>query len=241
MAAAEAVLRKSIGHTLTVVEIGARHRRQILHGGVRGDLARTDSLLHRFGKLFHQSQSARDPAHAAIEAPCQIIEAVAETLFQFRKQPALFQRRLLFGKTHGSIQHQGVGLAHFPNDGFHPVPAQLLQSDDALVAVDDQISVRLFRYGNDHDRCLLSRCRQRRQQPPLPFGIPSAQMLITAVQLVKFQLHSLSSLHTPTLEQAGSGLAPRQGEVCPQALWTQPNKPWTGLARPEAGLCPKSQ
>jgi hypothetical protein len=96
-----------------------------------------NALLHRFGKLFHQSQPARDPAHAAIKAACQIFEAVAETPFQLRKQPALLQRRFLFGKTHRAIQHQGLGLTHRPNDGFNRIPAQLFQSGHAFVAVND--------------------------------------------------------------------------------------------------------
>ena len=225
MAAAEAVLRKRIGHALAVVEIGARHRRQIFHGDMGRDLAGADSLLHGFRKLFHQSQSARDPAHAAIEAPCQILEAVAETSLELRKQPALLQCCLLFGKAHRAIQHQGIRFAHFPDDGFDRVATQLLQSRHAFVAVDDQISVRTLRYGDDHDRRLLSGCRQRCQQPPLPLRIPRPQMLIPAVQLMKLQLHCPSSLHAPTLVQAGSGLAPDWGEVCPQALWAQLDEP----------------
>jgi hypothetical protein len=157
LAAAEAVLRKRFRHALTVIGIGARHRRQILHRDMRRDLAATDALLHRFGKLFHQSQSARHPAHAAIEAPRQIVQAVAEALLQFGKQPALFQRGLLFGKAHRTIQHQSVGFIHVPDDGFHRVPAQLLESRDAFVPIDHPITVRL---GDDDDRRLLSRRRQ---------------------------------------------------------------------------------
>ena len=111
LAAAEAVLRKRIGHPLTVFGIGARHGRQILHCDMSRDLAGADALLYRFGKLFHQSQSPRDPAHTAIKAPRQILESVAETLLQLGKQPALFQCRLLFGKTHRAIQNQGIGFA----------------------------------------------------------------------------------------------------------------------------------
>ena len=141
LAAAEAILRKRIGHALAVVRIGARHRRQILHRDMSGDLARADALLHGFGKLFHQSQSARHPAHAAIKTARQIFQAVAETLLQFLKQPALLQCRLLFGKTHRSIQHQSVGFVHVPDGGFHRVATQLLQSCYAFVPVDDQITV----------------------------------------------------------------------------------------------------
>ena len=208
---------------------------------MRRDLAGADALLHGFGKLFHQSQSARYPAHAAIESSRQIFQAVAETLLHLLKQPALFQCRLLLGQTHRPIQDQRVGFAHFPNNGFDRVATQLLQSLHAFVAVDNQISIRTLRYRDDHDRRLLSGCRQRCHQPPLPVRIPRPQMFIPAVQLMKFQLHFPSSLLAPTLVQAGSGLAPDWGEVCPQALWTHLDKPGTGLARPEAGLCRKFQ
>jgi hypothetical protein len=224
LAAAEAVLRKRLGHALAVVRIDACHRRQILHRDMGRDLAGTNALLHRFGKLFHQSQPARHPAHAAVKAPRQIFEAVAETLFQFRKQPALFECRFLFGKTHRSIQDQRVGFAHVPDDGFDRVATQLLQGNDAFVSVNHQISIRTIRYGDNHDRRLLSGSRQRCHQPPLPVRIPRPQMLIAAVQLMKLQLHSPSSLLAPTLVQAGSGLAPDWGEVGPQALWVQWDK-----------------
>ena len=222
LTAAEAVLRKRLSHALAVVRIGARHRSQILHRDMSGDLAGAHALLHGFGKLFHQSQSARHPAHAAIETSRQIFQAVAETLLQLLQQPTLLQRRFLFGKAHRTIQHQSVGFRHVPDDGFHHVPTQLVQSRHALVAVDDQISLG---YRDNHDRRLLSRCRQRRQQSPLPFWIARSQMLIPAVELMKLQLHCPSSLVAPTLVQAGSGLAHDRGEVCRQALWSQSDMP----------------
>jgi hypothetical protein len=58
----------------------------------------------------------------------------------------------------------------------------------------------------------------------LPCRIPRPQMVIPAVQLMKLQLHSLSSPLAPTLVQAGSGLVPDWREVCPQALWAQLDK-----------------
>ena len=128
LAATEAVFRKRIRQALTVIRIGARHRRQILHRDMRRDLAGAHALLYGFRELFHQSQPARYPTRAAIKAPGEIVQAVAETLLQFLEQPALFQRRLVFGKTHRSIQHQSVGFVHVPNDGFHRVAALILQS-----------------------------------------------------------------------------------------------------------------
>ena len=75
----------------------------------------------------------------------------------------------------------------------------LLESYDAFVSINHQISIRILRYGDDHNRGLLSRCRQRCHQPPLAFRIPHPQMLIPAVQLMKLQPHSPSSLLAPTL------------------------------------------
>ena len=189
MAAAEAIPGKCIGHALAVVGIGARHRRQILHRDMSGDLAGTNALLDGFGKLFHQSQSARDPAQAAIKPACQILQAVAEALLQLLKQPTLFQRCFLFGQAHRTIQDQGIRFVHVPDDGLHRVLTQLLQSRHPFVAVDDQIPIRVIGNRHDHNRRLLSRGCQGCQQPPLSFRIPNAQMLITAVELMKLQLH----------------------------------------------------
>jgi len=138
---------------------------------MRGDLAGTNTLLHRFGKLLHQRQTARDPADAAIEAPRQILQAVAEALLQFHKQPALLQRGFLRRQAHRPVQHQRVGFAHVPNYGVYCVAAQLLQCRHPLVAVDDLVAIGFVGNNHNHDRCLLSRCGQRGQQSPLPLAI----------------------------------------------------------------------
>jgi hypothetical protein len=93
LAAAEVMASQHVRHAPAVVEIGARHRRQILHGDMGRYLAAADLLLDGFGKLFHQSQSPGHPTHAAVEAARQIIEAIAETLLQLLKQPPFFKRR----------------------------------------------------------------------------------------------------------------------------------------------------
>ncbi|HEX2714565.1 MAG TPA: hypothetical protein VHM88_20420 [Candidatus Acidoferrales bacterium] len=73
------------GQALAVLQARTRHRHQELHGDVRGDPAAADSLLHAFGKQFHQRQSARHPTLTAIKAACQLLEAVAETLLEFHQ------------------------------------------------------------------------------------------------------------------------------------------------------------
>jgi hypothetical protein len=127
-------------HALAIDGIGARHRNQILHRHVRRDFAVADALLDRFRNRFHQRQPARHPTEAAIEAPGQILKAVAETLFQLRQQPPLFDRRFAFAHTHRALQHQRVGVVQIPNDGLDRVAPQLLESRDAFVPIDDLVT-----------------------------------------------------------------------------------------------------
>lgn len=159
-------------HPLAVLPVGARHRHQELHGHVRRDLAGAYLLLHAFGKQLDQGQPPRHPAHAAIEAPCQLLESITEALLEFRQQPALLQRRLALRPAQRAVQHQRLDLGHRPDHRFHRVPAQLLQCREALVAVDDQVPLRLVLDRGlvlglmlvpdlDHyDRRLLARCGQ---------------------------------------------------------------------------------
>jgi hypothetical protein len=139
--ARETMPGQHVGHALTVGGVGARHRNQILHGHMRGELTVADALLNGFGNLLHQRQPARHPTDAAVKAACQLVEAVAETLFEFRQQPTLFQCRLAFRKTQRAFQHQRIGFANVPDDGFDSVAAQLLYCGNPLVAIDNSISV----------------------------------------------------------------------------------------------------
>ena len=171
LTARASMLGQSLGHALAVAHVGARHRHENLHRHMSCNLPAADLLLHRFGQLPGQSQPARDPAHAAIEAPCQILQAVAKALLQFHKQPTLLQRGFLRRQAHRPVQHQRIAFGHVPDNRLYGVAAQLLQCRDALVAIDDLIPVRLIFNGDNHDRRLLSRCRQRGQQSPLPLAI----------------------------------------------------------------------
>ena len=76
-----------------------------------------------------------------------------------------------------------------PYHSFHRVPAQLLQRRDALVAVDDDVTVRLIFDRHHHYGRLLPTVGQRSQQSPLPRRVAHAQMLPTPVELMKLQLH----------------------------------------------------
>jgi hypothetical protein len=60
------------------------------------DRAAAYLLLHALRQQFDQGQSARHPTQAAIKAARQLLQAIAKTSFQFRQQPAFFQRCLPF-------------------------------------------------------------------------------------------------------------------------------------------------
>lgn len=109
--ARELVPRKRDGHLLTVLETRTRHRHQILHRHLRGDLARAHLLLHAVGKHLDQGQATRYPTHAAIELSRQFFEAIAEPLLQLRQQPAFFQGAVWLRPTQRTDQHQSLDFA----------------------------------------------------------------------------------------------------------------------------------
>jgi hypothetical protein len=65
----------------------------------------------------------------------------------------------------------------------------LLQRRDPLIAVDDDVAVRLAFSLYYHDGRLLAHFGQRRQQSPLPRRVVHSQVLPTPIELVKLQLH----------------------------------------------------
>jgi len=67
----------------------------------------------------------------------------------------------VFGQAPRAVQQQGFGLAPGPDHRFQRVPAQLLERRDTLVAVNDQVAVRLVCDGHHHDGRLLPRGGQR--------------------------------------------------------------------------------
>jgi len=182
--------RQRLGHPLAILHARSRHGDENLHRHLCGDLARAHSVLNALGQSLHQCQAARYPTRAAVESTSNLVEAVTETFVKLRKQPALLQRRLRLREPHGPIQQQRFGFTHGPDHSLDGVAAELLESRDPLVAVNDQVAVRFSAHSDDDDRRLLPGFRQRCQQPPLPLRIANPQMLITAVELVKLQLHS---------------------------------------------------
>lgn len=108
---------EDLRHAHALLAIDARHRRQIPHGDLRREAAVADLLLHRFRQCVHQRQAARHPTGAAVEAPRQIGNRVAEPLFHLRKQPTLFERCFRFAvDAQGTYKQQGFAFIHVPDD-----------------------------------------------------------------------------------------------------------------------------
>ena len=185
LAGVERVPGERFRHARTVLQAHPRRRHQKLHGDVRRDRAASHLLLDAFRKQFHQPQPARHPTHAAIQAPRQLLQAITEALLQLRQQPALLQRRLAFGRAQGTIQQQRLRFGQGPDHCLHRVPAQLLQRRDALVAVDDQVTIGLARHGHHHDGRLLARGGQRSQQAAFAIGTAHPKMFPAPIELVK--------------------------------------------------------
>ena len=216
-AAPQPMPRKTLRHAATFFRAQPRHRHQELHRHMGRDRAAAHLLLHRRGQQLDQAHPPRDPAHATIESPRQLLLVIAETLRHLRQQPALFQGRCLLAGAHRAVQKQCLGLAQRPEHRFDGVAPKLFQRPDPPVAVDEQIALGLIR-DDDVDRRLLPAGRQRCQQPLLAFRPVRAQVLQTPLKLVKFQLHGFRPRrrYPVNMQQAESGIARREAEVSPQ-------------------------
>jgi len=69
------------------------------------------ALLHRRRQQLDQAHPPRDPAHAAIESPCQLLLVIPEALRHLCQQPALFQSSCLLAGAHRAVQKKGIGFA----------------------------------------------------------------------------------------------------------------------------------
>ena len=92
LARAEPVRHDRLHEPHAVGGIGARQGHDVLHRGVRDEAPLVDVLLDGLRQRAHQTHAARDPAHAAIEAPRQRVERQAVILVEGAEQPALLQR-----------------------------------------------------------------------------------------------------------------------------------------------------
>lgn len=74
-----------------LLAFGARQWHQVLHRRVRDDMPLADVRLDRLGKRTHQTEPARDPAHAPIEAPRDDVKRQPVLLVQRAQQPRLLE------------------------------------------------------------------------------------------------------------------------------------------------------
>jgi hypothetical protein len=188
-AAGEPVGGERAGHLFAVLDVGARHRNEELHSHVRGDSAFPHFLLDRVRQELDQRQTPRDPTGTAVKAAGEFVQPVAETLFEFREQPALLQGSLALGCPQRLAEQKRLGFVHLPHRSAHGVATHPPQGRYPLVAVDDQIAVRIVTDGYDHDRHLLARGRKRGQKSSLPVRASHMQVFESKIELVKLQIH----------------------------------------------------
>ena len=98
----------------------------------------------------------------------------------------MFECAFLRTEAHRARQQQGVGFAHWPNDGVDRIATELLERGDPFMAINNQIMAVIF---DNNDGCLLSRLSQRGQQVALAERVAGSQCRPAAVELVKLQLH----------------------------------------------------
>jgi len=68
------LLGESLRHPHALFGIDSRHRSQIAHSDLRGDLALAYLLLDGLGQRVHQRQTAPHPRGAAVETPGQFLD-----------------------------------------------------------------------------------------------------------------------------------------------------------------------
>jgi hypothetical protein len=187
---------------------------------MRRDCAVAHLLLNTLRKQLNQAHPTRHPARAAIETAGQFLQPIAEALLQFHQQPAFFESRLVIARTHRPVQKQGLHFAQRPDHRFDRVTAKLLECRDPLIAVDQQIFIRLLGGNHDDWRLLTAGC-QRRQQSPMPLRTAHAKVLETPLKLMEFQTHEMQPLDSSTLHQIRSGIARQDRIVSSHPPWNQ--------------------
>jgi hypothetical protein len=186
---AEPMRRDRLDEAEAIGRVGARHRHEVLHRGVRDEPAVLDMLLDGLGQRAHQTQAPGDPAHAAIEAPRQRVEGQAMVVVQRAEQPALLERAVGRVRAQELPKDQGLGLGHLPHDGGDRVALQPAETADAFVAVHHHVGGAA---GHDHDRHLLAGHGQRGQEAPFAGRLLHPQPLVPQLKLMKLQFHAPS-------------------------------------------------
>ena len=85
-----AVLHEYRGHALAVFGTDSRHRHQILHRDLRGEVSFAHLKLDCFGQQCDERQTPRNPAHAAVEAARQFVKRITEAMLQRGNQKPEF-------------------------------------------------------------------------------------------------------------------------------------------------------
>ena len=199
---AQPMRRNRLDEADAVGRVGARHRHEVLHRGVRDQPSGLHVLLDRVGQRAHQTQAPGHPAHAAIEAPRQRVERQAMLLMQRAQQPALLERA---GGRVGAAAAAERSAPRAP-----PSPRPRRPRCRAAGAGDSGRACgrprpRMAAPVHDHDRHLLAGLGQRGQQPSFPRRLSHAQPLVPQIELMKLELHGSGAGARPGRRRALTG------------------------------------
>jgi hypothetical protein len=201
VAAAQPRCGGRLGQAQAVLAAAAGDRQQVPHRRMGRDRAEAHMLLDLCRKIADQAQMPRDPAHALVHPLGQFLGAQSLTA-QRGQQPALLDRRGSRRAPLAAVQQQGVSVLEVPQRRPDGVGTQALETAKTLEAVDDQI--RALRLHHD-DWHLLALLAERGQQAALALGAMQAQVLVAAIELVKFQVHGAPPLRRR--QGAATGIA----------------------------------
>lgn len=166
--------------------VGARQRDEVFHRGVGREAAGPDRAVDRFGQIAHHREPARDPARGLVKPTRQIGEREPEAGLQRVERPALLERADGIRGAHELLEDQRLRFVDLPAQGPHRVLGQPDQRAQAFVAIDQNEPL----VGGDHDdRELLAVLGERRQELALLVRIARAQRLVSAIELMTFEIH----------------------------------------------------
>jgi hypothetical protein len=132
------------------VSIDARHGHQILHRHLRPQFALAHLLLDRFRQQLPQRQPPRYPTPAAVEAPRQLAQRVAEALFHLSQQPAFFERTLLRARCAAISTAVALRLRSLPKPSLPPCPGRVVPARPRACGRRHQVMFAVV-LGDDHN------------------------------------------------------------------------------------------
>lgn len=182
-----------LGQVEAVLAVAASDRQQVAHRRMGRNLSKAHVLLDLGREIADQPQMSRNPAQALVHPLSQLLKAQAFAA-QCGQQPALLDRRGPRRAPLAAVQQQGLGVLELPQRRPDRVDAQKLETAKAPEAVDDPVKAFPL---HDDDGHLLALLGQRGQQATLVLRATQAQVLVAAIELVKFQLHTGSSWASP--------------------------------------------